>query len=123
MTTRHWMHVVALASAMGFAGTAAAIDTNATTGADDRSGTSSSAMETPSAGAIVTPEDRAMGLGKDNGQARDRIGDVDNHASTLKDETSNDEELSVNPGSSNDEELSVNPGSSNDEESSVNPGS
>ena len=63
MTARHWMEIAALASALGLTGTAVAVDT-ATPSTDDSSSASSPTMEAPSAGAIVTPEDKAMGLGK-----------------------------------------------------------
>jgi hypothetical protein len=77
MRPRHWMQIAALASALGLAGTTVAIDTDATPSTGDRSSASSPVVETPSAGAIVTPEDKAMGLGKGS---------------------SNDEASSINPG-------------------------
>src|SRR3954447_12304043 len=90
MTARHWMQVVALASALALTGTAVAADTDGSTSTADRSGTSSPAIDTPSSGAIVTPEDKAMGLGK--AQAGNRNDDVRGDTSTMNDDTSSDEE-------------------------------
>ena len=109
MTPRHWMQVAALASVLGLTGTAIANDTDRTTRSDDRSGGSTYGMDTPSSGAIVTPEDKAAGMGADNEHARNRNGDGDDDAATSNENTSNDEQLSVNPGPSTDEQLSINP--------------
>ena len=73
-------------------------------------------MDTPSAGAIVTPQDKALGMGQDKGKSVVRDDDADRNKSVP-----NDDERSVNPGPSHDDELSINPGLSNNEESSVNP--
>src|SRR5947209_2875529 len=80
MTARHWMQIVALTSALGLTGTAVAADTDGSTSTDDRSSTSGPGMDTPSSGAIVTPEDKALGLGKE--QAGNRNGDVRGDRST-----------------------------------------
>jgi hypothetical protein len=110
MTAMPWLQIAALTSALGLTGTAVAIDTDGTTSTDKRSSASSPDMDTPSSGAIVMPEDKAMGLGKHNEHAGNRNGDVNDDTTTLNDNTSNDDELGINPGPSNDEELSVNPG-------------
>ena len=116
MTARHWIEVAVLASALGLTGTAVAQTSATGTSSDDRSSASSYGMDAPSSGAIVTPEDRALGMGQDNARAGDRSEYRNDDRST-----SNDSALSVNPGPSSDEELSVNPGPSNDEGLSVNP--
>ena len=100
MTSRHWMQAVALASVLGLTGTAIANDTDRTTSSDDRW---TYGMDTPSSGAIVTPEDKAAGMGEDNEHARNRNGDGDDHAAPSNENPSNDEQLIVNPGPSNDE--------------------
>lgn len=76
MTARHWMPAAALALAWGLTGSAVAFDTNETTSTDLLDNPSVLGFDTPSSGAIVTPEDKAMGLGKDNGQAGDRAADA-----------------------------------------------
>ena len=76
MTARHWMQIAALTSALGLTGAAIAQDTNATT-TTDSSSLSSYWMDTPSSGAIVTPADKAAGMGKGDDQASARNGDVD----------------------------------------------
>ena len=114
MTARHWMHIAALTSALGLAGAAIAQNTEGSTSSGDRASVSGSGMETPSAGAIVTPEDKALGMGLDkapNGDANDNA------------PSSSDDELLVHPGPSSDDRLSVHRGSSSDDESSINPGS
>jgi hypothetical protein len=108
MTARHLMQIAALVSALGLTGTAVAVDRYGTTSADDRTSTSSSAMDAPSSGAIVTPEDKAMGLGTHDEHAGNRNGDVEDDTSMLNGNTSNDDESSVTPGP-RDAELS-NPG-------------
>lgn len=105
------MKVAALASAIGLTGTAIAQNTDRATSNDDRS-SASGQSESPSSGAIVTPEDKALGMGK-SGSA---VGNGEDDTST-----SNDDALSVNPGPSNDEGVSVDPGQSSDEDMSVNP--
>ena len=130
MTARHWMQVVALALSLGLAGTAVATDTSGATSTDDTSGatntddrssTSNPGMDTPSSGAIVMPEDKALGLGKGTARAGNRSGDGGADPSTLNDATSNDEELSAAPPPSSDEESSVSPGPSSDDKSIVKP--
>jgi hypothetical protein len=111
------MQIAALTSALGLAGAAIAYDTDGTTSNDDRSSVSGYGMEAPASGAIVTPADKAAGMGQDT-RAGSVNGDVDDD--TAKSSTPNDDTLSVSPGPSNDEELSVNP-PSNDEEASINP--
>ena len=108
MTARHWMQIAALSFALGLTGAAIAQNTEGTTSSEDRASISNSAMDAPSAGAIVTPEDKALGMGQDK-KRRGLPGDAD------------DDEMSVYPGLTGDEELNINPGQSNDEESSVNP--
>ena len=114
MTARHWIQIVALGSAFGLTGAAIAQNTEGTTNTGDRARASGFGMNTPSAGAIVTPQDKALGMGRDKESNGDANG---------KFPSSNDEELLVHPRPSGDDKLSVNPGSSNDDESSVNPGS
>ena len=104
MTARHWMQIAALTSALGLTGAAVAQNTEGTTSTQDRASTSSSVIDTPSAGAIVTPEDKALGMGQD--KARSGV--------------PKDNESSVDPGRSSDDESILKPGSSNDDESSVN---
>ena len=117
MTARHWMQVAALASALGLTGAAIAQNTEGTTSSEDRASISGSAMDAPSAGAIVTPEDKALGMGQ--GSARsDTLGGDANSGETI----SNDDELIVTPGRSGDEGSSVNPGASDDDESILDPG-
>ena len=113
MTPRNWMRIAALISAWGVTGAAIAQKTEGTTSAGDRASASASGMDTPSAGAIVTPEDMALGMGRD----KEPKGDADNSPS------SNDDELLVHPEPSSHDESSINPGPSNDDESSVKPGS
>jgi hypothetical protein len=84
MTATNWMQIAALASALGLAGTEVAIAVDGTTSTDSRSA-SSPGMDTPSSGAIVTPEDKAMGLGKHNDDAGNRNGDVNEDTSTPND--------------------------------------
>jgi hypothetical protein len=112
MTARHWMQIAALTAALGLTGAAIAQNTEGTTSTDDRASTRSSS-DTPSAGAIVTPEDKALGMG----QKKQRHGEGNERASPP-----NDDELSVNPGASRDAAMSVNPGPSSDDESSIKPG-
>jgi hypothetical protein len=76
MTAMHWMQIAALTSPLGLAGTAVAIDTDGTTSTDNGISASSPGIDTPSSGAIVTPDDKAMGLGKDHEHAGNRNGDV-----------------------------------------------
>jgi hypothetical protein len=98
-----------LTSALGFAATAIARDTNPPMVDHDRSGVS--AKEAPSSGAIVTPEDKASGFGKHDERAGRGIDD---------DTSTANGDMSVNPGSSSDD-MSVNPGPSSDD-MNVNPG-
>ena len=69
MTARHWMPAAAFTVACGLAGSAVAFDTSRTTSTDLLDNPSVLGFDTPSAGAIVTPEDKAIGLGKEDGQA------------------------------------------------------
>jgi hypothetical protein len=69
MTARHWMPAAAFTVAWGLAGSALAFDTSQATSTDLLDNPSVLGFDTPSAGAIVTPEDKAMGLGKEDGQA------------------------------------------------------
>ena len=117
MTARHWMQIAALTSALGV-GAAIAHDPDGTTSADDRSSMSGYGMDAPASGAIVTPADKAAGMGQDE-QAGRANGDVDGDAA--KSSTSNDDTSSVTPGPSNDDDSSVN-APSNDDEANVNPG-
>lgn len=115
MTATRWTQVAAMAAALGLTGVAIAQNTEGTTNPRDRASVSSSSIDTPSSGAIVTPEDKALGMGHDDARAGTRNGDED--AST-----SNADALSVNPPASNDDALSVNPPPTNDEDSSIDPG-
>lgn len=119
MTARHWMQIAALTSALGLAGAAIAHDPDGTTSADDRSSMSGYGMDAPASGAIVTPADKAAGMGRDE-QAGRANGDVD--GDTTRSSNSNDDTSSAGAGPSNDEDWSVNP-PSNDDEPSGNPGS
>ena len=119
MTARQWMRIAALASALGLTGTAVAHDTTPATGTDDRS-VAGFGMDTPSSGAIVTPEDKALGMGRHGEQARNRNGERNDDTSSPDDDTT-DARSSVAPGRSNDERSWVNPGPSNDDASSVRP--
>ena len=127
MTARHWMQIAALTSTLGLTGAAIAQNTEGTTSSGDTTSRTSPGMDTPSAGAIVTPEDKALGMGKDNARGGVRNGDANENESTSNDEdssnpkSSGDDEMSVNPGPSDDEESSVHPGPSDDDESSVIP--
>jgi hypothetical protein len=111
MQGRHWIEIVALTSALGLTGTAIAQGMNPTTGTVDRSGVS--ADESPSSGAIITPEDKAAGMGRNDEHARSRDGAANDDTSRSNDD------MSVNPGPSSDD-MSVNPGAESDE-MSVNP--
>jgi hypothetical protein len=95
------MQLVALTSALSLVGGAIAQDVNRTI-TDDTG--AASIHEAPAAGAIVTPEDKAAGMGKHDGQAGNRSDDTS---------TANDD-ISVNPGSSGDD-ITVNPGTTNDD--------
>jgi len=112
MRANHWLQVAALASALGMTGAAIAqgVDRSTSTGI----GITAATGESPAAGAIVMPQDRAM-LNNDNDRAQDRNGNFNDDTSA-----SNDDRLSVNPGPSRDA-MSVNPRESNDD-MSVDPG-
>jgi hypothetical protein len=112
MRANHWLQVAALASALGMTGPAIAqgVDRSTSTG----NGVTAATGESPAAGAIVMPQDRAM-LNNDNDRAEDRNGNFNDDTSA-----SNDDRLSVNPGPSRDS-MSVNPRESNDD-MSVDPG-
>jgi hypothetical protein len=126
MTASHWMQIAALASGLAMTGAAIAQDTDpsATTG----NGVSAYGMEAPLAGAIVTPEDKASGMGKKdvrdqngvaNEDAQSSSGNMTNDASSVHPGPANDDESSVNLGPANDE--SINPGPANDDQSIINP--
>jgi hypothetical protein len=117
MTTRHWIEVATLVSAMAVTGAAIAQDTDRPTSPDRRS--SASGKEAPASGAIVMPDDvvkpdRAPTLGDDNTRAGDRSGVFEDNS------TANGDRLSVDPGPSNDD-MTVDPGRPSDE-TSVDPG-
>ena len=101
MTATHWIRIATLASALGLAGTAIAQGIDRAPRGDDRS-----AMESPSAGAIITPEDKALGMGKS-----DRRGD--RNADIVGDRPAPNDEMSIDPGTSSDD-MSVSPGPAND---------
>ena len=113
MTARHWMQIAALTSALGVTGGAIAQGAGQATSPDARSSVSSYGMDAPSSGAIITPADKAAGMGKGGEQARrwNRDFNGDTSAST----TSNDDASGANPGTSNDENLSVTPPSKDGE--------
>lgn len=113
MNARHWMQIAALSSAMGLMGSAIAQNSEGITNLDDSSNASSTTA--PSSGAIVTPQDKALDMGKDNARTGDGNAMDDDDASTSRGDT-------INPGPSKDEGLTVNPGQSPDEEMTVNPG-
>ena len=115
MTARHWMQIAALSFALGLTGAAIAQNTEGTTSSEDRAGISNSAIDAPSAGAIVTPEDNALGMGQDK-ERRGVPGDADEDESL-----SNGDRLNANPGTSGDEGLINNPGITDDDEMSVHP--
>jgi len=106
MTARHWMQVAALTSTLGLAGAAIAQNTEGTTSTEYTASELTSGMDPPSSGAIVTPEDKALGMGQDNEQAGHRNGDLNDDTSN----TLNNDDLSISPGAPNDDESSVNPG-------------
>ncbi|HKU87909.1 MAG TPA: hypothetical protein VJV77_16355 [Casimicrobiaceae bacterium] len=116
MTVRHWMQIAALTSALGLTGAAIAQNTEGTTSTGDRATTSGSDMDSPSAGALVTPEDKALGMGQGKAGSGVLNGDADQNESTP-----NDDELNVDPGPSNDDEFSVSPGPSKDDRLTVTP--
>jgi len=95
MTARDWMQIAALTSTLGLTGAAIAQSTEGTTSTEYTASELTSSMDTPSSGAIVTPEDKALGLGKDNARAGNRNGDVNDDTSTLNGNTLNDDESSV----------------------------
>jgi hypothetical protein len=101
MKATHWMQIAALTAAMGLTGTAMAQRVGQATGDDARSGVS--ANEAPLAGAIVTPEDKALGMGKHDVTTPSRNGTREDDASRANDD------IRVNPGTSSDD-MSVNPG-------------
>jgi hypothetical protein len=115
MTASHWMQIAALASGLAMTGAAIAQDTDpsATTG----NGVSAYGMEAPLAGAIVTPEDKASGMGKKD--VRDQNGVANEDAQSSSGNMTNDAS-SVHPGPANDDE-SINPGPANDDQSIINP--
>ena len=114
MKATHWTQIAALTAALGLTGAAIAQNTEGRTSTPDRASISSSAIDTPSSGAIVTPEDKALGMGQDNAREGTRNGDDDAAMS-------NDDALSVNPPPADDEDSSIDPGESNDEDLSVDP--
>jgi hypothetical protein len=65
MTLKDWMQILTLTSTLALGGIAAADDTKATS-------PDIGASDSPSAGAIVTPEDKALGMGKGNEGKSDR---------------------------------------------------
>ena len=97
MTARHWMQIAALTSAMGLTGAAIAQNTEGTTVPDDRGSVSRYGTDTPSSGAIVTPGDKARGMGRDDARGSVRNDDAADDASR-----SDDGALRVNPGPSAD---------------------
>jgi hypothetical protein len=101
MTATHWIRIATLASALGLAGTAIAQGTDRAPRGNDRS-----AVESPSAGAIVTPEDKALGMGKSD-RREDRNADV------IGDRPAPNDEMTIDPGTSSDD-MSVSPGPAND---------
>ena len=113
MTAKNWIQILALTSALSLTGTAAADDMKPTS-PDSRDGV----RDTPSAGAIVTPEDKALGMGKHNegNESSDRDADESSN-----DNASSDEGMTVNPGRSDDDKSSVNPGPSNDDNAIARP--
>jgi hypothetical protein len=109
MKPMHWMWIGALTSALGLTGPAIGHDTRATLLGDET--VSDHPTDSPASGAIVTPEDKAFGLGKHE-QARSQDSDED---------ASKDGALRVIPPPSNDDESSVVPGASSDEGSIADP--
>ena len=109
MTPRHLLWIAALTSAFGVSGAAIAQDMDRTT-VTGLGGVN----ESPAAGAIVTPEDKAAGLGKNDAQATNRNGVREDDASSANND------VSVNPGASSDD-MAIDPGRSHDDVS-VNPG-
>ncbi|HET7910429.1 MAG TPA: hypothetical protein VFL49_00205 [Pseudolabrys sp.] len=129
MTARNWIHIVALSSAFGLAGAAIAQNTEGTTSTEDRAGMTSPGAETPSAGAIVTPEDKARGMGQDSERSGILDNGVDESAPGSDDDASgsspaplNGDDSSANPGASEDQQMGIDPGPSSDDESSADPG-
>jgi hypothetical protein len=93
MTAGHWIRIVTLTSALAVIGGALAQNTDRATRADDESGVATYGTEPPSAGAIVTPEDKALGMGKEDARAGDRDGHVDRDTSTSNDETPSTDDI------------------------------
>jgi hypothetical protein len=106
MTARDWVQIAALTSTLGLTGAAIAQNTEGTTSTEYTASELTSSMDTPSSGAIVTPEDKALGMGQDDEQAGNRNGDLNDDTSN----TLNNDDLSINPGTSNDDESSVKAG-------------
>ena len=106
MTARDWVQIAALTSTLGLTGAAIAQNTEGTTSTEYTASELTSSRDTPSSGAIVTPEDKALGMGQNNEQAGNRNGDLNDDTSN----TLNNGDLSINPGTSNDDESSVKAG-------------
>lgn len=104
MTIRHWMRIAALTSALGLTGAAIAQNTRDATSPVDRGGS-----DTPSSGAIVTPQDKALRMGKDDARAGNSDGAMNDDRSIISPRQSNDEGPNVNPGPSSHEELTSPP--------------
>jgi hypothetical protein len=108
------MRVAALAAPLVLTGTAMARDLDSASGTHDRGSVSSYGHEAPSAGALVTPEDKALGMGQEDARAGDRH--VDGDASMWSDDAAK-----VAPAPSNDD-VGVDPRPSTDDASSVDTG-
>ena len=116
MRARHYIQMAALISALGLTSAAMAQNTEGTTSPVDRGSLSGSIPDTPSSGAIVTPQDKALRMGKDDARAGNGNDDLRGDSST-----SNDDRSIIDPGQSKDQGLMMDPGPTNDEQSSAPP--
>ena len=110
MRANQWIKVAAFASALGVAGAAVAQTTERSTSSDTC--ITAETGESPAAGAIVMPQDRAM-LNNADDRTQNRTGDSNDDTAAP-----NDDRSSSDPGPSGDA-MSGNPGGSNDDTSIV----
>lgn len=106
------MQITALTAALGLTGVAIAQNTEGATSPLDRGTIAGPETDTPSSGAIVTPQDKALGMGKDDARAGNGGSEMSDDASRSKDDGS-----IINPGQSHDEGSTVTPAPSNDDDS------
>ena len=111
MRARHYIQIAAMFSMLALMGAAMAQNTEGTTSPIDRGAITDSNADTPSSGAIVTPQDKALRMGKDDARAGNGNDDMNNEASRP-----NHDRSIINPGKSEDEESMTNPGPSDNEQ-------